>query len=192
MYCYPLIREMMMSRMRHVILIIILLGVIGFTIYEALSDSIGVSGNLESDPETGLEIGAKAPDFTLETLEGEEITLSEVGKPVMLNFWASWCPPCKAEMPHMVNFYESRSDDVEIIAVNMMHQESSVEDTKAFHDDYQLNFPVPLDEDGTVTGMYQVKSIPTSYFVNAEGYIESKYIGPMTERSINSAFDKIN
>jgi thiol-disulfide isomerase/thioredoxin len=183
---------MMMSRMRHVILIIILLGVIGFTLYEALSDSIGVSGNLESDPETGLEIGAKAPDFTLETLEGEEITLSEVGKPVMLNFWASWCPPCKAEMPHMVNFYESRSDDVEIIAVNMMHQESSVEDTKAFHDDYQLNFPVPLDEDGTVTGMYQVKSIPTSYFVNAEGYIESKYIGPMTERSINSAFDKMN
>ncbi len=192
MYCYPLIREMMMSRMRHVILIIILLGVIGFTLYEALSDSIGVSGNLESDPETGLEIGAKAPDFTLETLEGEEITLSEVGKPVMLNFWASWCPPCKAEMPHMVNFYESRSDDVEIIAVNMMHQESSVEDMKAFHDDYQLNFPVPFDEDGTVTGMYQVKSIPTSYFVNAEGYIESKYIGPMTERSISSAFDKIN
>lgn len=183
---------MMMSRMRHVILITILLGVIGFTLYEALSDSIEVSGNLESDPETGLEIGAKAPDFTLETLEGEEITLSEVGKPVMLNFWASWCPPCKAEMPHMVNFYESRSDDVEIIAVNMMHQESSVEDMKAFHDDYQLNFPVPLDEDGTVTGMYQVKSIPTSYFVNAEGYIESKYIGPMTERSINSAFDKIN
>lgn len=92
----------------------------------------------------------------------------------------------------MVNFYESRSDDVEIIAVNMMHQESSVEDMKAFHDDYQLNFPVPFDEDGTVTGMYQVKSIPTSYFVNAEGYIESKYIGPMTERSISSAFDKIN
>lgn len=60
-----------MSRMRHVILITILLGVIGFTLYEALADRVGVSGNLESDPETGLEIGAKAPDFTLETLEGE-------------------------------------------------------------------------------------------------------------------------
>ena len=183
---------MMMSRMRHVIIITILLGVIGFTLYEALSNSMGVTGNLDSNPEAGLEIGARAPDFTLGTLEGGEVTLSEVGKPVMLNFWASWCPPCKAEMPHMVNFYESQNDDVEIIAVNMVHQESNREDMETFHDDFKLNFPIPLDEDGIVTEMYQVKSIPTSYFINSDGYIESKYIGPMTEQSIGSAFDNID
>ncbi|WP_342388256.1 redoxin domain-containing protein [Salinicoccus bachuensis] len=181
-----------MNRARHVLLITILSAAIGFTLYQALLNNMGISDSLDSNPETGIEIGAKAPDFTLETLEGEKMTLSELEKPVMLNFWASWCPPCKAEIPHMVNFYDSQEGDVEIIAVNMLHQENSEEDMKGFHEEYALNFPVPLDENGRVTDMYQVKSIPTSYFIDSNGYIAYKYTGPMTEQSISSTFGNID
>ena len=79
-----------------------------------------------NDPEVGLQEGNLPPDFELFTLTGELVTLSDFkGKKVMLNFWASWCGPCKAEMPHMETYYKKykESDNVEIIAVNMMAQE---------------------------------------------------------------------
>ncbi|MEH6955744.1 redoxin domain-containing protein [Neobacillus drentensis] len=124
----------------------------------------------------GLAIGAKAPDFELKTLTGEKIKLSNLkGKKVMLNFWATWCPPCKAEMPAMEQFSKQMEKDIVILAVNIDPQL----DVQGFVDENKITFPIPLDVDDKVNETYQVLSIPTTYFIDSKGIIQNKYIGGM-------------
>ena len=134
------------------------------------------------DNEFGLEINKRAPNFELTTLTGEKVKLSDYqGKKVVLNFWASWCPPCRFEMPHMENYYQKYKDleNVEILAINMTTMERGGkekidENIEGFVDKYQLTFPIPLDEDGQVMGLYKVMDFPTTYFINSEGVITDK------------------
>lgn len=125
------------------------------------------------------------PDFELTTLDGDSVRLSDLkGKKVMLNFWASWCGPCKAEMPHMQAYYEKHQadNDFEIIAVNLTTAErNGHEGIVSFVEDYGLTFPIPLDEDGAVGDNYSVISIPTTYMLGTDGRIAQKIIGPMDE-----------
>ncbi|MEH7436791.1 redoxin domain-containing protein [Neobacillus drentensis] len=125
----------------------------------------------------GLSIGAKAPDFELKTLTGETVKLSDLkGKKVMLNFWATWCPPCKAEMPEMEQFSKQVGDDVVILAVNIDPQL----DVQGFVNENKITFPVLLDAEDKVNEAYQVLSIPTTYFINSKGVIKNKFTGSMT------------
>lgn len=125
----------------------------------------------------GLAIGAKAPDFELKTLAGETVKLSNLrGKKVMLNFWATWCPPCKAEMPAMEQLSKQTEKDVVILAVNIDPQL----DVQGFIDENKITFPIPLDTDDKVNETYQVLSIPTTYFIDSKGIIQNKYTGSMT------------
>jgi len=136
--------------------------------------------------EEGLTKGDVAPDFTLTTLDGKEIKLSDLkGKKVVLNFWATWCPPCKAEMPHMQNFYEdfSQEENVEILAINLTNGDK-VESVQNFVQDYGLTFPIPMDEEGKVNEIYQAITIPTSYMIDTKGRIQNKVVGPMDENMI--------
>ena len=136
--------------------------------------------------EEGLTKGDVAPDFTLTTLDGKEIKLSDLkGKKVVLNFWATWCPPCKAEMPHMQNFYEdfSQEENVEILAINLTNGDK-VESVQEFVQDYGLTFPIPMDEEGKVNEIYQAITIPTSYMIDTKGRIQNKVVGPMDENMI--------
>ncbi|MBO0992194.1 TlpA disulfide reductase family protein [Bacillus sp. SD088] len=135
----------------------------------------------------GLTEGDIPPDFELETLTGEKFKLSDLhGKKVLLNFWASWCGPCKAEMPHMEKFYQEKAEElgVEVIAVNLTSGErvgNKREKVEKFVKEYGLHFPILLDEKGEVGDKYQVISIPTSYFINSNGLIAKSIIGPMDE-----------
>ena len=130
----------------------------------------------ESDIPVGLEIGDMAPDFELESLNGEPIKLSELqGKRVMLNFWATWCGPCRAEMPDMQKLYEEK--DIHIVAVNMTATETIRENIPSFIDEFQLEFPVLMDETNDVADLYQIKPIPSSYFINSDGTIHEKVFG---------------
>ncbi len=125
---------------------------------------------------TGLTIGAKAPDFELKTLSGETVKLSDLkGKKVMLNFWATWCGPCKAEMPEMEQFFKSADKDIKILAVNIDPQL----DVKGFVDEYKLTFPILLDTEDAVNEKYQVVAIPTTYFIDSNGIIQNKFPGTM-------------
>ncbi|MBW7652049.1 redoxin domain-containing protein [Anoxybacillus sp. ST4] len=129
---------------------------------------------------TGIQIGMKAPDFSLETIDGKTVQLSQFhGKIVIVNFWATWCPPCRAEMPDMQTFYEKYHNQVEIVAVNVMVRDSR-EKVSQFIKDYRLTFPVVLDVDGHVMKQYEIQPIPTSFIIDRQGMIREKQIGPMS------------
>ncbi|MDP4163587.1 MAG: redoxin domain-containing protein [Bacillota bacterium] len=124
----------------------------------------------------GLNIGVKAPDFVLKTLTGSTVKLSDFkGKRVMLNFWATWCPPCKAEMPDMEKFYKKGQKDLIILAVNIDPQL----DVKGFAKANGLTFPILLDEKDEVNTKYHILSIPTTYFIDSKGIIKDKFTGAM-------------
>lgn len=124
-----------------------------------------------------------APDFELTTLDGETVRLSDyLGKKVILNFWATWCPPCKEEMPHMQKIYEEyKNQGVEMLAVNLTSQDKGKEVIAQFVKDHNLTFTVPLDEEGLVGQKYQVMTVPTSYMIDTQGNIVETIVGPMDE-----------
>ncbi|GAA0496328.1 hypothetical protein GCM10008986_24050 [Salinibacillus aidingensis] len=144
--------------------------------------AVAVPDEYESENQTSVEIGETAPDFTLHTLEGEQVKLSELnGEKVMLNFWATWCKPCRKEMPEMQKFHEKYGDKMNIIAVNATGYETSENNVQDFVNKYHLTFPVPLDQELTVTmDQYQVFNLPSSYFINTEGKVIEKYSGSIT------------
>lgn len=140
-----------------------------------------------SETETGLKQGDVPPDFELTTLTGDVVRLSDYkGKKVILNFWASWCPPCKKEMPHMEEYYQKNKDleNVEIIAVNMTKSEKPGM-VKKFVDSYGLTFPIPLDEEGKVMNAYQIIPLPTTYMINTDGTIAHQISGPINGKLLN-------
>jgi len=127
--------------------------------------------------------GFLAPDFSLSTNEGETITLSDLrGKPVLINLWTSWCPPCKAEMPALERVYQDYKDDgLEILAVNSTSQDNAT-DANAFVQDLGLTFTILFDNDGSVSKQYRLQALPTSIFINREGVIQEIVVGgPMSE-----------
>lgn len=149
----------------------------------------------------GLKNGDTPPDFTLTSLDGKNVTLSEFrGKKVVLNFWATWCPPCKAEMPHMQKYYEqnAKKDNVEIIAVNLTKAERDVtEDAKidsvmTFKESFNLTFPILLDQKNSAGLAYQVITIPTTYFIDSNGYIQRAITGPMNTEMLKSYVDAMD
>ena len=147
----------------------------------------------EIEQQSSLEVGAKAPDFELKTLDGQQVKLTDFrGKKVILNFWATWCPPCKAEMPHMQNFYlKNQNKDVTLLAVNLTSSDKGLDVVDEFVKDYQLTFPILLDTEGVVGNMYKVYSIPTSYILDSKGIITQKIVGPMDEDRMNQLITSI-
>ncbi|WP_246118808.1 TlpA family protein disulfide reductase [Alkalibacillus haloalkaliphilus] len=130
----------------------------------------------------GVEVGDMAPNFKLQTLNGEEAELADFrGQKVMINFWATWCPPCRAEMPHMQEIHEEYDDDVVILAVNATSQETSHDNVQDFIDELELTFPILMDETREVNVRYQALSLPTTYFVNTEGELQiPRHVGPLS------------
>lgn len=134
-----------------------------------------------------------AADFELTTLDGDEIKLSELrGKKVIVNFWATWCPPCIEEMPDLQSFYEKNKDNnIEILAVNLTNLDDGEEAVRSFVTEYGLTFPVPLDAEGEVGTSYGVFTIPTSYILDEEGRIFQKVVGAMDEQMMEDMINSI-
>lgn len=126
-------------------------------------------------------IGKPAPDFTLKTIDGNEIRLSNLkGKPVLINLWASWCPPCRYEMPDIQAAYEKyKAKELVVLGIDFTAQDD-LKDVAAFVKELKLTFPILLDVTGEVsTGLYGMRGLPTSYFIDPEGVIRRIQIGAM-------------
>lgn len=124
-------------------------------------------------------IKVKATDFKLKDLTGKEVSLSDFkGKNVYLNFWATWCPPCRGEMPDIEKLYEETKDsNLVILGVDLGEDSSTV---KSFIDNNKYNFKILLDSDQSVAAKYNINAIPTSFFIDKNGVIVSKKVGAMT------------
>ncbi|QUW21649.1 redoxin domain-containing protein [Sporosarcina sp. Marseille-Q4063] len=161
----------------------------------APTDQVASVDESGGEKTVGLEHGNLPPDFDLTTISGDQVNLADLkGKKVILNFWASWCGPCKAEMPHMEKYYEKNKEDanVEIIAVNMTNTERrGLKGVEEFIDDYGLTFPIPLDKDGKVERMYEIVSIPTTFMLGTNGEIVHKIIGPMDEKMMEDLVNNL-
>ncbi len=167
-----------------VMVAILIIGVVKNNIAETEAiDKMALGSNVEFLPtDEGLAKGEKAPDFQLTTLDGKAVTLSDYqGQKVILNFWATWCPPCKAEMPHMQKYFEEQAEkeNVVILAVNLTTADKGLEKIKQFVEEYELEFSIPMDDKGAVGATYQAMSIPTSYMIDTTGRIQNKIVGPM-------------
>lgn len=133
----------------------------------------------------------RAPHFSLETLDGKTVALKDnQGKPTLINFWASWCPPCKVEMPHIQKAYETYDDRVNFLMVNLTAMDQ-INDVKNFLKNEGYNFPVLLDQTGDVGMLYQSVSIPTTFVVDQQGIIAEHIIGPMSEDQLMGIMKKI-
>lgn len=131
----------------------------------------------------------KVPDFTLKNLDGEEVKLSDYkGKIVLINFWATWCPPCDREMPHLEKLYNEYKDELVILAVDVQESKKTV---KKYVEKKGLTFPVLLDTDGRVAREYYVAAFPTSYFVDADGYFVERVQGGRTYAEFKQIIDII-
>ncbi|UJW57618.1 TlpA family protein disulfide reductase [Bacillus sp. A116_S68] len=163
----------------------------GYVIYEEVKDNNDKneqllndyleSGGIEregvedlEDDQTAMQPGTTAKDFTLTKLNSKEtITLSDLrGNYVILNMWASWCPPCRDEMPDFIKFYEEyQGDNVVIVAINMTTEERSVDNVQQFVNDFNIPFYILLDEEGEVKENYDVHYLPTTLIIDPDGKV---------------------
>lgn len=128
--------------------------------------------------------------FSIETFDGVTITSDELlGKVVMLDFWASWCPPCRREAPVLAEVYkEYAGRPVEFIGVDVWDDEG---DARAYIRRYGITYPNGLDPNGTITIDYGVAGIPEKFFIDREGILRKKLIGPMNAESLRSILDEL-
>ena len=144
---------------------------------------------LESEAQAPQE-GTPAPHVRLTTLNGEDVSLSNyLGKVVILNFWATWCGPCREEMPLFEQAQQHYgADDVVILAINVREGAGTV---RPFVERFALTYPILLDERGATAGRYRVRSFPTTYLIGRDGSVEGRRIGAYTHRILFGRIDQL-
>ncbi len=151
--------------------------------------------NAEGNGDQSIEapmIGFLAPEFSLESTAGELITLSSLrGQPVVINFWATWCPPCRAEMPDLERIWvEEKPEGLVVLGVNQGERMDTV--VRYARDEVGVSFPLLLDSNQEVGNRYGVRAFPTTYFVDAEGRIQDiKIGGPLDMATLTASTAKL-
>ncbi len=143
-------------------------------------------------PLSAQTLGSPAPAFTLKTLAGGTVSLSDyVGRPVFLNFWASWCKPCRGEMSDIIAAYDThQGEHLQVLAINLTDQERMT-DARKFADEFHMPFPVLLDEKGKVRKGYALRGVPTSVFIDTHGIVRLINPGPITRETIQRGLVEI-
>lgn len=169
-----------------VIIILCLLAIFIGNIIQKTMDSEEIKG-IEEEP-TNVEKEKVAPNIVLQNLQGETVELADYkGKNVVLNFWTTWCPPCKEEMPHLQKYYDKYKDkqNVEVLGVNLTFADDSEKKVKQFVENYNLDFPILLTNDEKVEALYRIATIPSTFFLDTEGRINQKIVGQLDEKSLH-------
>lgn len=148
---------------------------------------------MNNDGPTLPLVGYLAPSFSLESFDGEQISydndLLALGKPILINFWASWCPPCKAEMPDLVEVAEAFEHEVTFIGINVAIQDS-MSQSKEFLARYHVQYMNLIDPNGDVSRLYQVPPIPTTLVIDKDGTVVYRKLGGMTKSEMIAAIQR--
>jgi thiol-disulfide isomerase/thioredoxin len=138
-------------------------------------------------------IGSTPPNFTLPTYpSGKTVSLASLkGKPVFINIWASWCPPCKMETPDIVKAHAKYGSKVEFVSINASTQDS-LSGMEAFIKHYGIKYPVEMDTQGQFLNSYHIVGFPTSFFINRKGVIVDEVLGAITSQHLNQDLQKIS
>ena len=176
-----------MSRTRWNILIVVLLitGLTWIWVNRLPAGSASAAGALPPAP----AVGHPAPDFTLTSVTGETFKLSNLrGTPVVLNFWATWCPPCRSEMPELQAASQRLAGQVAIVGVDQVETPAQVQ---TFASQSGITYPIPLDQGADASRLYRVRSLPTTFFIDRAGIIRQMQIGPVTEATLEQSLKTI-
>jgi thiol-disulfide isomerase/thioredoxin len=172
------------SRRKALVLIALMIALGIFGIWASAVPENETTGGRIPAPRPGF----LAPAFSLESLDGGEHSLADFkGQVVVLNLWASWCPPCRAEMPALQSLYEQYQDQgLLVIAVNMTYQDN-ISNVTSFVQEFGLTFPVLLDRTGLVGNLYRMRALPSTFFIDRQGVIQEVVVGgPMSELTLQS------
>jgi len=143
-------------------------------------DTLGAIGGLSSPSSTGE---GNAPDFFLSRLDGKQVSLSEFrGRPVLINYWATYCTPCRAEMPLLQQMANQHPG----LVVLLVDERDSTPAARSFVTELQIHSAVLLDTDGKAGDLYRITGLPTTIFIRADGTIEGRYIGQTSEQILGS------
>ena len=144
---------------------------------------------VEDSVQAARTIGTPAPDFTLTSLDGHSVTLSKLErKPTLINIWATWCPPCRRELPVLQAAYAKHRQDINFITVASWESRETVE---TFARQQGITFPILLDPQGEIDTLYQIRGIPTSFFVDADGVIVDMHVGGLDEAALNLYIEQL-
>lgn len=134
-----------------------------------------------------------APDFTVVDAEGNEVKLSDfIGKPIILNFWASWCGPCKSEMPELEAAYQTWNEEIQFLMVNLTDGSyETMESAQEFLAGTEYTFPVYFDTFYDAATTYGVSSIPATYFIDADGAVAARFVGAIDAESLETGISMI-
>ena len=158
------------------------------------SQSSENNGNNSEDSSSSADVQlTQAPNFTVYDIEGNEINLSDFfGKPIIVNFWASWCGPCKMEMPDFDEAYQTYGNDISFLMVNMTDgSRETVEIASSFIEESGYSFPVYYDTNYSAAITYSVSSLPTTYFIDADGNLIAHARGAINDATLQKGIDII-
>ncbi|WP_026563970.1 thiol-disulfide oxidoreductase ResA [Bacillus sp. UNC41MFS5] len=146
--------------------------------------------NFTKDTKQKVAVGAQAPDFALVDMQGKKHQLSDYrGQGVFLNFWGTWCPPCKKEMPYINNQYHQYKDKgVQVLTVDIQESELAV---NQFAERLKLDFPIMIDTDKEVMSTYGIDPLPATFLIDKNGEVVEYYTGELTEEKVREFMEKI-
>lgn len=185
----------MNKTVKYSLLTLVFIGVIALAVvgYNYLSEHYEITENTdEIQPQTEATLQI-APDFEVLNVQGETVKLKDhFGKPIVINFWATWCGPCKSEMPAFENLYGEYKDEVNFMMVNLTDgYQDTITKVNKFVQENGYSFPIYYDTKYSAAYTYGVNSVPMSIFINNKGEIVDYHIGAMSEKNLKNYIEKI-